>query len=89
MGLPKPETARLEPRLEPRPEFALRDLRIRLIMIPAFGIVIPQFTGLFGALGPRDGLYWLGYLWFTALSFRSEARTRRIANLINITGSHA
>lgn len=69
MGLPKPETARLEPRLEPKPEFALRDLRIRLLMIPAFGIVIPLFTGLFGSLGPRDGLYWLGYLWFTALSF--------------------
>ncbi len=30
----------------------------------------------------------IGSLWFTAVSFRSEARTRRIANLINITGSH-
>jgi hypothetical protein len=30
----------------------------------------------------------IGGLWFTALSFRSEAKTRRIANLINITGSH-
>lgn len=30
----------------------------------------------------------IGSLWFTALSFRSEAKTRQVANLINITGSH-
>ena len=30
----------------------------------------------------------IGSLGFTAASFRSEAKTRRIANLINITGSH-
>lgn len=30
----------------------------------------------------------IGGLWFTAISFRSEARTRRVANLINITGGH-
>lgn len=30
----------------------------------------------------------IGGLCFTALSFRSEAKTRRVANLISITGSH-
>jgi hypothetical protein len=30
----------------------------------------------------------IGSLWFTALSFRAETKTRRVANLINITGSH-
>jgi hypothetical protein len=30
----------------------------------------------------------IGGLAFTAVSFRSEAKTRRIANLIDITGSH-
>lgn len=30
----------------------------------------------------------IGSLCFTAVSLRSEAKTRRIANLINITGSH-
>ena len=30
----------------------------------------------------------IGSLWFTALSFRSEAKTRRIANLISVTDSH-
>lgn len=37
--------------------------------MPAFGLAIPQLTGLFGPLGPRDGRYWLGVLWFVALSF--------------------
>jgi hypothetical protein len=65
MELPKPEKARPEP----RPELALRDLRIRLMMIPMFGIAVPLLTGLFGTLGPGEGTYWLGLLWFTALSF--------------------
>ena len=30
----------------------------------------------------------IGGLWFTALSFRSEAKTRRIANLLSITANH-
>ena len=30
----------------------------------------------------------IGGLWFTALSFRSETKTRRIANLISITDGH-
>lgn len=30
----------------------------------------------------------IGSLWFTAISFRSEAETRRISNLIAITASH-
>ena len=30
----------------------------------------------------------IGGLWFSALSFRSEARTRRIANLLTITANH-
>ena len=30
----------------------------------------------------------LGSLWFTALAFRSETRTRRIANLLTITANH-
>lgn len=30
----------------------------------------------------------LGSLWFTAVSLRSETRTRRIANLLSITANH-
>ena len=30
----------------------------------------------------------IGGLWFSALSFRSEARTRRVANLLAVTANH-
>lgn len=47
----------------------LRDGRVRLLGIPFFGVIVPHATGLFGPLGPRDPVYWLGYLWFVLLSF--------------------
>jgi hypothetical protein len=57
----------------PKPSFRkekeLDDLLLRLIGIPFFGISIPNFTGLFGPLGPRDAWYWLGYLYFIAVAF--------------------
>jgi hypothetical protein len=46
----------------------LHDLQIRLLGIPAFGVAIPHVTGLFGPLTPADGLFWLGSLYFVALS---------------------
>ena len=55
--------------LEPPAGAELRDLRIRLLMIPAFGILIPNVTTLFGPLGPAGAAYWAGYLWFVLLSF--------------------
>ena len=54
---------------EPREVPTLDDLRVRLIGIPAFGVVIPNVTGLFGELGPRDPAYWIGYLWFVGLAW--------------------
>jgi hypothetical protein len=60
---PKPE------KTVPNPDPGdLRDLRIRLLGILFFGVVIPNLTGLFGPLGPRDAAYWLGYGWFILLS---------------------
>ncbi len=50
-------------------EYELNDRTIRLIGIPAFGIVIPNITGLFGPMGPADPGYWLGYIYFILLSF--------------------
>lgn len=47
----------------------LKDLRIRLALIPAFGIVIPHLTGLFGPVPASHPFHWLGYLWFIGLSF--------------------
>lgn len=45
------------------------DRTIRWIGIPAFGIFIPNFTGLFGPYGPSDAWYWGGYLYFIFISW--------------------
>jgi len=47
----------------------LRDKGIRLALIPFFGIVIPNLTGVFGALEPQSLMYWAGYPYFILLSF--------------------
>lgn len=47
----------------------LNDLAIRLIGVPAFGIVIPNLAGLFGHLSYKDITYWLGYIFFILLAF--------------------
>jgi sensor histidine kinase YesM len=49
-------------------EVKLNDTTMRLVCIPFFGIAIPNLTGLFGPLTFRDGLYWLGYLYFIGLA---------------------
>ena len=45
------------------------DRAIRWVGIPAFGILIPNFTGLFGHYGPADHWYWLGYGYFIFISW--------------------
>lgn len=47
----------------------LRDVAIRCVGIPLFGLAIPRLTGALGDLTPRDSLYWLGTGWFLLLSF--------------------
>jgi len=51
------------------PEIQLNDRTMRLVGIPFFGIVIPNVTGLFGALSIQNVTYWLGYPYFIALAF--------------------
>jgi Histidine kinase len=46
----------------------LDDRLVRAIGIPGFGLSIPHLTGLFGSLGPRHAAFWLGTIWFVALS---------------------
>ncbi len=46
----------------------LNDNTIRLVGIPFFGICIPFVTGLFGSLTYRDTMYWVGIVYFIALS---------------------
>ena len=47
----------------------LNDRMIRLIGVPAFGIVIPNVTGLFGPLSYVNPGYWLGYVYFILLAY--------------------
>lgn len=46
----------------------LNDRTIRLIGIPFFGICIPLVTGLYGSLTYHDPAYWIGFVYFIALS---------------------
>ncbi len=67
--LPKPENG------APKPEFRalelppVRDLGIRLALIPAFGIAIPYFTGYFGPYGMSSPVYWGGLAWSILIAF--------------------
>ena len=45
------------------------DRMIRLVGIPGFGILIPNFTGLFGNLRVDDLVYWLGYIYFIFIAW--------------------
>ncbi|WP_170110596.1 sensor histidine kinase [Flavilitoribacter nigricans] len=47
----------------------IRDIPLMLWLVPGFGIIIPNLTGLFGPLRPSDGLYWLGYVCFIGLAY--------------------
>jgi hypothetical protein len=40
-----------------------------LWLVPCFGVVIPNLTGLFGDLGPARPAYWAGYGFFIALAY--------------------
>ena len=50
-------------------ETELNDGLIRLLVIPAFGILIPNATDLFHGVLLFSGQYWMGYLLFLSLSF--------------------
>lgn len=50
-------------------EELLNDRGIRIALIPLFGIVIPQITGLFGTVHPGTLTYWCGFFYFILLSF--------------------
>jgi hypothetical protein len=63
---PKPDSRMLD-RLLPRP-IELDDRGIRILCIPLFGVAIPFLAGLFGPIGPASPAFWLGFLWFMAVS---------------------
>ncbi len=47
----------------------LRDVTIRCVGIPLFGLAIPRLTGAFGDLTAHQPRYWIGTGWFLLLSF--------------------
>lgn len=50
-------------------KYNINDTKIRLILIPGFGIIIPNLTGLFGNLSFSSPYYWIGYLYFILVAF--------------------
>jgi hypothetical protein len=68
--LPKRENGLLNPSAAPlKPVSPLNDLTIRLIMIPAFGVIVPHATGYFGPYDADDPAYWFGLVWACLISF--------------------
>ena len=47
----------------------MNDVSIRLVGVPAFGIIIPNVSGLFGDLTYRNPAYWWGYIFFILLAY--------------------
>ncbi len=45
------------------------DIRIMKWIVPWFGVLIPNLSGLFGDLSLHDWQYWLGYVYFIAAAF--------------------
>jgi hypothetical protein len=66
MGLQREHVELKQPVAE---HMELHDKGIRLALIPFFGIVIPNLTGVFGSLKPQSSIYWAGYPYFILLSF--------------------
>lgn len=50
-------------------EHEIKDIPLMLWLVPWFGVIIPNLTGLFGDLTPGEGRYWLGYLCFIFLAY--------------------
>lgn len=47
----------------------IRDIPLMLWLVPWFGVIIPNLTGLLEELSVRDLYYWLGYVCFIALAY--------------------
>lgn len=59
--MPNPDLDTLNP-------VQLDDRLVMAVGSLGFGLAIPWLTGLFGPLGPRDGVFWFGFVGFIALA---------------------
>lgn len=48
--------------------YRLNDNKIRAVLIPAFGIIIPHLTGLYGWIENFGIIYWIGFFYFILIS---------------------
>ena len=67
-GFPPAEGGHAGTEVAAEGEVELDDRLVRAIGIPGFGLSIPHLTGLFGDIGPGDLRFWVGTVWFVALS---------------------
>jgi sensor histidine kinase YesM len=51
------------------PKKDIGDIRVMQWIVPWFGVIIPNLSGLFGPLGRGDWQYWTGYVYFIASAF--------------------
>lgn len=56
----------------------VRDVAIRCVGIPLFGLLIPRLTGVLPWWAPRDGWLWAGQAWFLLLSAALWHGNRRL-----------
>ena len=59
--MPNPDLDTLNP-------VQLDDRLVMAVGSLGFGLAIPWLTGLFGPLGPRDGVFWIGFVGFIVLA---------------------
>ena len=64
--MPNPEIA--PPKLPPASPVRGDDRPVMCMGILGFGLSIPWLSGLYGAVTPRQGLYWVGTVGFIALA---------------------
>lgn len=78
-GLPRPDIG--PPKSTPvaaarRPGVRFDDRPVMLLGSLAFGLAIPQLSGLYGKLGPGDARFWIGQLGYIALALAIWAGNR-------------
>ena len=66
--VPKQDIRLPNPDLEPPKPVQLDDRLVMTVGSLGFGLAIPWLTGLYGPLGPRDGVFWLGFFGFIVLA---------------------
>ncbi len=68
-GSPQAELGASRDEAGPQTLERIDDRWARRLGIPAFGLLIPHLTGLFGSIEPTDPLFVAGHVWFVGLAW--------------------